>query len=85
MPDNSGNNALVQGGAEMIDLAKLKQGDLIDRYNRNLLTGGVCGTITGACGISTACGTFYVVEEKNGTDRNGLGDNIPHGRKGGTK
>lgn len=30
---------------------------------RSGIGGGVCGTLTAACGISTACGSFYVLEE----------------------
>ena len=47
----------------MIDLAELKSGDVIDLYNRNLVWGGICGTLTVGTSHQES-GTFCVVEEK---------------------
>ena len=37
--------------------------NVYDYYNHTMKSNGICGTLTAACGIWTACGCFYVIEK----------------------
>lgn len=41
-----------------------KLDNVYDYYNRKIKEDGICGTLTAACGIWTACGCFYVIEKE---------------------
>lgn len=39
--------------------------NVYDYYNHKMKNDGVIGTLTEACGGTTTCGCFYVIEEYN--------------------